>query len=170
MRSTVIVFINIQSDRHPGLRSTFLQTRIPEDITPTTKAYASAGSGALTAAFVGAVTRRTPGASSRSNADSYQGGRTNVIPGTVVGSLAGYLGQTGFNMLDDQHTAAIVSDAEPTEPLWRRAVRSRFSPVTLLSDEEYKEVLEKKLLRVDAEIAVLDDDIAALKNTGTSDS
>lgn len=93
------------------------------------------------------------------------GGRANVIPGTIIGSLSGYLGQSAFNILDDQHTAAIVSTAEPKEPLWRKAVRSRFSPVTLLSDEEYRKILEGKLLRVDAEIAVLDDDIASLKKS-----
>jgi hypothetical protein len=76
-----------------------------------------------------------------------------------MGTLTGYLGQTAYNMLDEKHTAELT--AEPTkEALWRRALNSGWSPMKVLSDEQYVVMLKEKLLRVDADIAVVDDDIA----------
>jgi hypothetical protein len=76
----------------------------------------------------------------------------------------GFLGQRGYTFLDGRNTEAMKPRMEEErEPFWRRAMQSRWSPVKHLSHEEYKKVLEDKLLRVDAEIAVIDDDIAALR-------
>ena len=49
------------------------------------------------------------------------------------------------------------------EPFWKRLMQSRYSPVKHLSHEEYKKVLEDKLLRVDAEIAVIEDSIKEVR-------
>jgi hypothetical protein len=94
-----------------------------------------------------------------------------------MGSLIGFLGQKGFNALDARHTESLISSSSDLEsenktrdPFWRRAMQSKYSPVKHLSDEEYKKVLEDKLLRVDAEIAVLDDDIAALRKADETSS
>lgn len=38
-----------------------------------------------------------------------------------------------------------------------------WSPVTFMSNEEYVEILREKMLKVDVEVAVLDDKIAALQ-------
>lgn len=39
----------------------------------------------------------------------------------------------------------------------------KWSPMTKLSDEQYEKILEEKVLRLDAEIAIIDDNITALK-------
>ena len=85
-----------------------------------------------------------------------------------MGTLTGYLGQKAYNKLDGRRTAAMVSELpnEPKIPLWRSLINSKYSPVTLLSDEEYRKILEDRLLRVDVEIAVLDDDIESVRKTG----
>lgn len=77
----------------------------------------------------------------------------------------GFGGQRAYTFLDARNTEALrPRPAEEVKaPFWRRAMQSKYSPVKHLSHEEYKQVLEDKLLRVDAEIAVLDDDIAALR-------
>lgn len=49
-------------------------------------------------------------------------------------------------------------------PLWQRMLRSKWSPVTVLSDEEYLNLLEEKLLKLDAEVAVIDDELNALRS------
>jgi hypothetical protein len=81
-----------------------------------------------------------------------------------MGTLTGYLGQTAYNMLDEKHTAELTATTTITkEPLWRRALNSKYSPMKVLSDEQYAAMLKEKLLRVEADIAVIDDDIAKWK-------
>jgi hypothetical protein len=79
------------------------------------------------------------------------------------GTLVGYIGQNGYNSLDKKNTEAITSPVTPKEPLWRRIVSSKYSPMTVLTDKQYEALLREKLLRVDTEIAVLNDDIAKLR-------
>lgn len=59
MRRVAINFKAIHSKPTSGIRAAILQTRKLDEITPATKANASAGAGALTAAVVGAVTRES---------------------------------------------------------------------------------------------------------------
>ena len=80
-----------------------------------------------------------------------------------MGLLTGYLGQKGYNMLDEKHTAAIQAPPEPKEPFWRRALNSNWSPMKVLTDEQYAALLKEKLLRVDTDIALIDDDIIKWK-------
>jgi peptide subunit release factor 1 (eRF1) len=77
-----------------------------------------------------------------------------------MGALTGYLGQTAYNMLDEKHTVELTTTASSKEPLWRRALNSKYSPMKVLSDDQYVEMLKEKLLRVNADIAVVNDDIA----------
>lgn len=39
----------------------------------------------------------------------------------------------------------------------------KWSPMTKLSDEQYANILEEKILRLDADIAIIDEDLTALK-------
>ena len=55
---------------------------------------------------------------------------------------------------------ATVKSDEPRKGL----LESKYSPVTFLSDKEYETILEEKLLRVEAEIAVVDDNIQDLRD------
>lgn len=41
---------------------------------------------------------------------------------------------------------------------------SKYSPMKVLSDEEYEKILREKLVRVDAEIALVDEDIKKMRS------
>jgi hypothetical protein len=94
--------------------------------------------------------------------DTLSGLRPTLL-GVIGGTLVGYLGQTGYNSLDKKNTEAITSPVAAKEPLWRRIANSKYSPMTVLTDKQYEALLREKLLRVDTEIAVLDDDISKLR-------
>ena len=80
-------------------------------------------------------------------------------------SIFGLVGQGIYNFADARHSEMQQSGSEaPQEQsIWENLLNSRWSPVKALSDKEYKQMLEEKLLRLDAEIALIDDDIAKLK-------
>jgi len=108
---------------------------------------ASTIAGSLSFAAVGAVTR----------------GRANILPGALTGGVAGWAGQGVYNYYDRQHTASLDPNAPPRVSIVDRVTKSKYFPMRKLSDEEYQSMLEEKLLAVKANIAVLDDDLAALK-------
>ncbi|KAL8630539.1 hypothetical protein Q9189_003749 [Teloschistes chrysophthalmus] len=127
---------------------------------------------------------------------AYYGGRKNVIPGIIMFSLFGFVGQHIYNALDVRQDSTIAlkdarsrdinsvttsrSDQIPSastnpnksldQPIWRRVINSKWSPMKVLSDEEYERMLRQKLLRVDAEIAILDDDIAKARAKSDTDN
>lgn len=74
-------------------------------------------------------------------------------------SLFGFLGQHTYAKLSAPRDAA--KDAKPA--FWRRMSEKSWSPVTVLSNEEYVEMLKEKMLKVDVEVSILDDKIAALR-------
>lgn len=74
-------------------------------------------------------------------------------------SLFGFLGQTAANKLSARRQVV----ADPQQSFWRRMSEKSFSPVTVLTDEEYAEMLREKMLKVDVEISIIDDKIAALR-------
>lgn len=125
-----------------GCRTALLHSWTPAHQTPSDLAKASAVSGGVTGGLVGLITR----------------GRSNALPGAVMMSLFGFLGQTAYN----KYTAR--GDADRAAPgFWRRMSEKKFSPVTVLSNEEYAEILREKMIKVEAEIAIVDDRIAALR-------
>lgn len=73
-------------------------------------------------------------------------------------SIFGFLGQKTGNW----YYARPLPDPE-AKGFWRRMSERSFSPVTVLTNEQYAEMLREKLLKVDVEIAVIEDKIAALK-------
>jgi hypothetical protein len=93
---------------------------------------------------------------------SHIGGRSNIIPGTLVGTVTGYLGQNAYNYFDEQHTSSVI-DPKPREPLLKRILRSKYMPVKVLNDEEYEVMLREKLFKVQAEIMILEEDIERLR-------
>jgi len=130
-----------------GFRSAFLASRDPSTITQSTFTTASTIAGSLSFATVGALTR----------------GRANILPGALIGGIAGWSGQGVYNYYDKQHTTSLDPDAPPQQSIIDRITKSKYFPMRKLSDDEYQGMLEEKLLRVKANIAVLDDDLAALK-------
>ena len=126
-----------------GFRSAILEAGRPNHQTPSDLVKASAISGGVTGGAVALITR----------------GRSNAIPGAVMFSIFGYLGQTAYN----KFSARPVVDADPKQGFWRRMSEKSFSPVSVLTNEQYAEMLREKMLKVDVEISIIDDKIEALK-------
>ncbi|KAL8644821.1 MAG: hypothetical protein Q9226_007580 [Calogaya cf. arnoldii] len=136
---------------------------------PQDRIYPSTIAGTVTGGTVGGLTR----------------GRANIVPGMIMFSLFGFAGQYAYNALDARHynshaplTVATTQaerstkanterietrDAKPEEPLWKRILNSKWSPMKVLSDEQYEKILQEKLLTVEAELAILDEDIEKVK-------
>lgn len=80
-------------------------------------------------------------------------GPRNILPGAVVFSLLGAGGQFASN----RWSAREGSPKKTSD--W---FTSKWSPMKKLSDEEYKAMLEEKILRVEADLAILEENKAAL--------
>ena len=106
---------------------------------------ASSIAGALSGATVAAIFR----------------GPSNVIPGVIVFSAFGAIGQVTYNAA--QQPRATESSENTELNLLQRIGQSRFVPFTVLSDEEYEATLKEKLVRIEAQVALLDDDIKRLE-------
>ena len=98
-------------------------------------------------------------------------GPRNVIPGTIMFTLFGYLGQTAYDALDARHSKKVASDIQAAaegkkkdaKRFWERIAEMKWSPLTAVSDEDYGNLLKEKLLRVEAEIALVDEEVERLK-------
>lgn len=82
-----------------------------------------------------------------------------------MGSVIGYTGQQMFEFADDWRTE---SNEKPQEGntagrLINRLAGSSWSPVKVLSNDDYAERLRTRLLHVEAEIALLNEDIERLR-------
>jgi hypothetical protein len=87
-------------------------------------------------------------------------------------SIFGLVGQSIYNLADARHSEMQQSDLDASrkQSTWGNLLNSRWSPVKALSDKEYKRMLEEKLLRLNAEIALIDEDIAKLKEKSKQSS
>ncbi|KAH7355770.1 hypothetical protein BKA66DRAFT_474867 [Pyrenochaeta sp. MPI-SDFR-AT-0127] len=98
-------------------------------------------------------------------------GPQNVIPGTIMFTLFGWAGQHGYNYLDAKNSAELREQAQlkakgedkPKDTLMQKIAKSKWSPMSVLSDEQYEHMLQEKLLKVEAEIALIDDRIQGFK-------
>lgn len=88
------------------------------------------------------------------------GGPRNAIPGAIMFSLFGFLGQTATDYYDK--TDMPVSD-EPQLNFWQRFASLKWMPVTVLKDGEYEDMLRERQLKLEAEIALVDERIEALR-------
>lgn len=121
-------------------RTSVLQAWNTGNETPADRVKASALAGGLSGGIIALITR----------------GRRNVLPATIMWSIFGGLGQIGVNRLTsprEQHA----------ENFWVRMAKKEWSPITVMTDEEYLKVLEERMLKIDAEISIFDDRIADLK-------
>lgn len=89
-------------------------------------------------------------------------GRKNILPGLLVFSLFGGIGQKLYNLADARNSELIES-GEKGKSLHESWINSKWSPMKVLSDKEYEDMLREKLLKVDVEIALVDDSIARLR-------
>ncbi|KAF2104925.1 hypothetical protein NA57DRAFT_51717 [Rhizodiscina lignyota] len=118
------------------------------NLTNSDRRKASAIAGAVAGGTVGAVTR----------------GPSNILPGIIVMSGLGYLGQTVYDKLDARNTEQVAKG--PQEKLWVRMAKSKWSPMKAISDEEYEAMLQEKILKLDVEIALIDERIEEAKKDG----
>lgn len=86
-------------------------------------------------------------------------GRSNIIPGVIMFSIFGATGQWMYNRI----SAPRKADTEPKKNFWERVGERSWSPMKVLSNEEYAAMLRERQLKIDVEIAVIDDKIAELK-------
>ncbi|KAL2222056.1 hypothetical protein M432DRAFT_207353 [Thermoascus aurantiacus ATCC 26904] len=124
------------------LRSNILKLHFQDNATPKERAYTSAISGGIAG---GGVTR-------------LMGGR--LLPGVIVFSLLGYLGQSSYNAVDRWR---LENPDISTKTIVQRIADSRWVPLRSLSDEEYRNMLSEKLLGIEAEIAIIDEKIQELE-------
>jgi hypothetical protein len=75
-------------------------------------------------------------------------------------SLFGFVGQTVSSYYDK--TDVPVSD-EPQLNFWQKFAGLKWMPVTVLKDNEYEDMLRERQLKLEAEIALVDERIEALK-------
>jgi len=82
--------------------------------------------------------------------------RANILPGAIVVGIMGLVGQAGVHGVQRNN-----SNTFEREPLIQRLMR--WLPFKPLSDDEYEGILREKLLRIEAEISILDDEIDELR-------
>ncbi|RYP47330.1 hypothetical protein DL768_006581 [Monosporascus sp. mg162] len=82
-------------------------------------------------------------------------GPKNILPGILFFSMLG----AGSSYVSQRAKNNELKEAK-TKASW---LDSKWSPMRSLSDKEYVDMLEEKVLRLDAEIAVIDENIASLK-------
>lgn len=85
--------------------------------------------------------------------------RKGVIPSAIAYSLFGATGQYLYNVVDARKSAL----AERPEEEKKHWLDSKWSPVKVLTNEEYENMMREKLLKVNAEIALVDESIEALR-------
>ena len=125
------------------------------DLSPKDRLKASTFAGGITGGTIGGLSR----------------GPRNIIPGTIMFTLFGFLGQTVFNALDAQHSKQVAIDIQAAaegktqgrKRFWERVAEMKWSPLTVVSDEDYGNLLKEKLLRVEAEIALVDEEMERLR-------
>lgn len=125
--------------------------------TPTEKLKASTMAGSVAGTLGGMLSEcwQTMWAS---DVLTVQGGPRNILPGALMFSLFGAGGQAIVNWRTAR--AANKPSTPDKEGFW-----SRWSPLTPLSDQDYEKILEERILRVDADIAIVDDHIKELRES-----
>ncbi|TVY24933.1 hypothetical protein LHYA1_G006249 [Lachnellula hyalina] len=88
-------------------------------------------------------------------------GRKNILPGAIMFALFGAAGQAVYNRSAAQNSNMPQAATDKSEKFsW---MNSKWSPMSVLSDAEYEKLLQERLLRINAEIALVDENIEALR-------
>lgn len=91
-------------------------------------------------------------------------GPTNIIPGVFVFSALGGGSTYIANRIQERQRLA----REQNKPPFWSTFWKKWSPLQAIDDKEYEKILEEKILRLDAQIAVIDDHLVALKASNQS--
>ncbi|KAL7767509.1 hypothetical protein ACKLNR_001810 [Fusarium oxysporum f. sp. zingiberi] len=81
-------------------------------------------------------------------------GPKNILPAMLVFTTVGAGGQ----MIANRMATRKPKVHDENESFW-----TRWSPLKKLTDQEYRDMMSEKMLRIDADIALIDDRIAELK-------
>jgi len=119
------------------------QARGDEKISPSDSISISAISG-LVAGSAGGILR----------------GPRNVLPAAIMFALLAAGGQALYNKADHQVSEFAQSAPKNRMDAW---LNSKWSPMRRLSGSEYENMLQERLLRVNADIALIDENIEALR-------
>ncbi len=84
----------------------------------------------------------------------------------IIFTLLGSSGQAIYSRMDSSRTDTSDVNLTPRPSLLARFAEARWSPMQNLSDEQYEDLLKEKLLRIDAEIALIDERIEDLQRNG----
>lgn len=87
-------------------------------------------------------------------------------------TIFGYIGQTIYNSLDDQHNSSIEANTASSQPIQgflASLADKKYSPVRIMPDAEYEALLRKKMLHVDASLTLVEERISALKEMEDSE-
>jgi hypothetical protein len=76
-------------------------------------------------------------------------------------ALFGAAGQALYNAADARNSS--LSQSRSENSMKNSWLNSKWSPMKVLSDSEYENMLREKLLKVEAEIALVDENIEALR-------
>lgn len=83
-----------------------------------------------------------------------------MIPGVVVFSILGYIGQHSYNAVDRWQMERANT---PSKHMAQRIADSKWIPIKSLSDDHYRGILSEKLLSIEADIAIVDEKIEELQ-------
>ena len=83
-------------------------------------------------------------------------------------TIFGFVGQTVYNKLDARHMEEVAVKMEnggenETKGFWNRVVEMRWMPMKALSDKEYTDLLRERLLKIEADIALVDEEVERLR-------
>jgi hypothetical protein len=73
--------------------------------------------------------------------------------------LLGFAGQGGYNMISTSQQ----SESSPRRSIMQRLTESKWVPLKALPDQQYEEMLQQKLLKIDVEISMIDEKVSALR-------
>jgi len=124
------------------IRSNIINLHFENNAAPHERSYTSALSSGIAG---GGVTR-------------LMGGR--LIPGVVIFSTLGFLGQASWNKLEKWQEANID---RPSKPFLQRLADSKWIPLRSLSDDDFRNLLNEKLLNIETDIAMIDEKIKQLQ-------
>ncbi|KAB8296129.1 hypothetical protein EYC80_008922 [Monilinia laxa] len=97
-------------------------------------------------------------------------GPKNVLPGFVVFGAAGYVGQKIYDAVDERKLEEMRLEEDGKKNSEESWVDSKWVPWKKLTDDEYEGMLKERLLKVDAEIAILDENLESLKAQQNSEA
>lgn len=83
--------------------------------------------------------------------------------------LLGFAGQGGYSILSAQDRDAQRSGNAPRRSFMQRLTESDWVPLKALSDQQYEEMLSEKLLKIEADVSLIDEKITALKLSQVSE-